>query len=98
MWKARAKAAKNIKDQIPNRPKPIFYIVTKYVKAPHVTKQVPEPSVEKHVREKREDLLPRCEVLSHLGRGVPNGNKPIDEYKFLEGWALGHLDKKDKNI
>ena len=50
--------AEKVKDEIPDRSEPVFYIVAENVERPHVAEKVQKAAVKEHEGEKGYDLLP----------------------------------------
>jgi hypothetical protein len=73
----RCPPAQEIKEEIPDMAEPVFYIVSEYVKEPHISGKVEKPSVEKHEREKRNDLLGNAQGGGDIRDCIAGGGKTI---------------------
>jgi hypothetical protein len=62
MGDTRGKAAQKIEQKVPKRTQSIFHIVAKYIKGPHITKEMKKSPMEKHKRQEGKELLARGKI------------------------------------
>ncbi len=90
--------AGEIEDEIPDVTEPVFNVISKDVKEPHVHQDVKEPSMKKHGGEKRKILLERGEVNCHFRIGVSGGHDSIQIKNFIQMRSLKQLPQEGEGV
>ncbi len=98
MWDSGSQSAQQIEDEITQMPKPIFHIVAKDVKEPHVTQQMKKTAMQEHKREERDHLLAGSKVCWNLRDGITRRHKAININKLVKSLPLRQLHKKNQHI
>jgi len=76
----------------------LLHIIPENIKKPHITQDMPQPAMEKHIGYDGNELIGKREVCRHLGQGEFGRNKTVKVKKRFNIRAHGHLEQIDKGI
>ena len=96
MRQAGHQSCQQIKKQIPEMTHPVFHIIAKNKKDPHIGNKMPPPSVHEGIGNKREIIVGiQSEKPGPFGMGIPRRNQAKKVKKcLLFLWIQGQLKEK----